>query len=784
MNNSLQKGKDHSIQQSGQNGYPYFQDREGASQSSNNGLDPQMIIALLQRYRWLIAAFLVAGAVAAWGYAQMITPIYESKGTLLISSADAAMNDELSQVITKTTGHGTSSTLENELQILQSKKFSRQVARELIEQDPGGRALFPVLWSETDSGEVFKAGEVVVASRIQKSLNAERVEEETDVVVISYRSSSALEASTIVNLAMNVYVEHSTQQNRQAAASTASFLEKEKERIQRQLEEAEQRLRRHMDNSGIVQINDQATGMVNQRVNTEAELQRVNLELGTIRQTIANYQSRLEKLKPGLSVQFSEAIGPRIQNLQEELARYENEKMQIVAKNPNVLNVSPVPPRLQYVDEQIVRLKNEINDLSQRLFTEDDEFVGLNGEDRAQMISDVQNRLMELQIQESQLASRRVSLQEQKNQIDSNFNSLPEGMIELAKLQRDVRINEELYLNVSRQYADISVWKQSQYGFGRIIDAGERPVVPVYPNTKITVLLGIMLGGALAAGFIAVKEYRDHSIKSVSQLRSNLPSLMFTAVPKFPKVDEKNRKSFTVGVGYIPEEMVLMHDPSSIAAESIRRLKNNIIYQQGIAPPKTIALTSPEKGDGKSTIVANLGIAFAEEGYKTLIVGADFRRPQIHKYFGLPTEDGLSDYLNGNITFQELLMLIQNTDRSALKIIAAGRETQNPETIGNTKGFKQFLNKMEEVYDVILIDTPPFGIISDSIAVLKDAEATLVVVRHHKTNTGMLLRTIEELGRINANVTGVIMNDFDHQKEPTDSGYYQTMYGNYEAYVA
>jgi capsular exopolysaccharide synthesis family protein len=784
MSDSLQRPNNNGIQNGFRN-FEFIPNSFERKEDGNNGLDPKKIIALIMRYKWIIMLFVIAGATGAWFYADSLPPTYESKGTVLINSADASTDKGLSQIIAKTTGYGTNSTLENELQILQSKKFAHQVASKLIQETPGGIKEFPVLWNlNEETGDVFKAEENTVASRIRGNLSFRKLEEKADVIEISFQSSSPEEAVKVVNEAMQIYVENSTQQNRQAASSTADFLEKEKQKIKEKLEDSEEKLRRYMDNTGMVKIDEQASGMVSQRVDTEAELQRVNLDLKTVEQTISNYENQLEKIRPGLTEQFSQAIGPRIRNLQDELAGYENERMQIIAKNPDVLNRETTPPRLKFIDDQVSRLKKEIKDLSAKLFTEDEEFVGMNGEAQAQMVSNIQTRLIELRIQQNQYRARRDALLTQKEQMDADFNTLPKGMMELAKLERDVRINEELYLNLSRQYADMSVWEQSQFGFGRIIDLGERPRIPVSPNKKILLLLGIMLGGVLSAGFIIVREFNDDSVKSVVQLRTHLPSLMFSAIPTFEKVSEKDRKPFVVGHGKIPDEMVLLQDPTSIASESIRRLKNNIIYQWGVVPPKTIAVTSPEKGDGKSTIVANLGVAFAEEGYKTLIVGADFRRPKLQKYFGLNAQDGLFEYMNGELSFQELLMSIQNSELKSLKIITSGdKGSERPELIGNSKVFKQFLKKMEEVFDVILLDTPPFGIISDSTALLKDAEACLVVARHRKTNSSMLLRTIEELGRIQANVTGIVLNDFNHKKEPYSVGYYETMYGNYKAYV-
>lgn len=750
---------------------------------SENDLTPRKLIAILMRYKWLVLFFLIAGGVGAWYYADTIEPVYESKGLLLISSDGDRNSEELSNIISQATGFGTGSTLENELQILQSRTFSEQIVQKLFNDNSVAATELPIMWGTKENGERYRLDEHAVASRIKNKLDFMLPKEEkSDVVEVYFRSTSPRESSLIVNLAMEIYVENSTEQNREAATKTAEFLEKEMKEIKQKLDSSEQRLEAYMDETGIVKVNEQTDGMVQQQADVETELQRARLDLQSVEQTIANYERQLEQIKPGLAEQFADAIGPKIRNSQEDLAEYERERTLIITKNPGVLDRDPLPQRLQYLDKQIERLRTEIDELSSQLFTEDDEYMGMDSEDRAKMVSDLQTQLVQLRTDRNQLVSKIDALEELLNEMNEDINSLPEGITKLAKLQRDVRINEELYVNIRRQFADMSVWKQSQFGYGRVIDSGETPDVPVSPNKKILLLLGVMIGGLLSAGVIFIKEFRDNSVNNVEELRNMyLPSV--TVVPPFNKLSRRKRKSFNIGEGKAPSELVMFHDRSSITSEAIRRLKNNVIYQFGDLPPKTIAVTSPEKGDGKSTVVANLGIAFAEEGFKTLIIGTDFRRPKLGHYLGFNGKKGLSDYLEGRLSFEEL---IRETDQKNLNIITAGQQTDTPEILGSSMLFKQLVKKLEGTYDVIIMDTPPFGIISDSMAILKMVEASLVVAKYRKTHKGMLVRTLEELSRINPNIIGLVLNDFDYRKETSHfygSGYYQSLYTSYESYV-
>ncbi|PWN07828.1 hypothetical protein DDZ15_02115 [Rhodohalobacter mucosus] len=749
--------------------------------SATETLDPKKIINILFRHKWLILLLLLAGASAGWFIAGTITPTYQSSGTILINTGGGA-DEELSNIISQATGVRTGSTLANELQVLQSREFARLVAQDIIEENPGNADEFPVLWNIDEEGVVSRASEAAVTNRIRRGLSALVPEEDSEVVELSFSSSSPQETALVVNTAMNIYVERSTLQNRRAAESTAQFLENEMERVEESLERSEARLREYMDRTGIVMVDEQASGIVNEQVALETELQQLNVEIQTVNQAISNLERQLDRIQPGLSEQFTEAIGPRIRNSQEQLALYESERTLIISRNPGVLNRDPLPDRMIFLDEQIARLKSEIRELSAQLFTEDDEFMGLDSADRAELVSSIQSDLVELRIERNQYESRRDALAERREEIDSRFDSLPDGMIELSRLQRDVRINEELYLNVSRQYADMSVLKQSQFGFGQILDTALVPGSPVSPNKILMAIIGLMMGGVVATGLLLIRDFMDNSVNSMDMVKQ-LPISLLSAVPVLDKVPEKKKKEFKTKQSKIPNELVLMRDKGHVVSESVRRLKNNLIYQYGHVPPKTIAITSAEKGDGKTTVAANLGIAFADEGYKTLVIDTDFRRSNLHSYFGLDNEEGITEYLNGKTP---LVKLFKSTDNSHLKVVTAGKNNPSPESVVNNREFRAFMDKMKELFDVIICDTPPFGIISDSTALLKTVESTIVVTRFRKTNRGVLLKTLEELERIDAQVGGIVLNAFNHKYEAGThygSGYYKSVYSNYEAYI-
>jgi capsular exopolysaccharide synthesis family protein len=783
MSNSLQKN-DNGRHRNGHNHYDHLTTSSITNQNQGGaGLDPKVIVYTMLRYKWLILLFLISGGVGGWYYAESITPIYQSHGTMLINAGGNAGDNELSRIISQTTGEGVNASLANELQVLRSRSFAERVAERFMENVSGEPDEYPLLWRETEEEGFIPAGIDHVTNRIRSNLEFQLVNRESEVVQILFTSSSRRETATVINLAMDVYVETSTLQNRQAAEQTVEFLEQEKEELKMDLENAERQLKEYMDNTGIVRMNDQASGIVNTRNQIIAQIEEVELDLESVELAIEHQERELDRIRPGLQEDFTNAVAPRIRGYQDQLSEYERERYLILSRNPNVREREVTPPRLRFLDEEIENLKAEIAELSKEIFSEENEYMGMESAERTQMITGIQGRLVELRMQKSQMESRMEVLNERLNQADQNYQNLPEDIIQLAQLERDVEMTEQLYLNVSRQYSDMLTWKETQYGFGRIIDQATIPGYPISPNKIMLLVMFVILGGLASVVIIIVKEFFDNSISSVDQMRNHHLPILAT-IPSFKKMAANGENQlFSVGNGSIPKEMVILRDRSNIVSESIRRLKNNIIYQNDDKAPKTIAVTSPEKGDGKSTVVCNLAVAFAEEGYRTLLIDADFRRPKVHTYFGLSNAVGVSNYLNDGLSISEI---INDSDLKNLKIITSGTKNDRPELISSSEPFKQLLKRLEDVFDVIIIDTPPYGIISDSTSLLRRVDMTVLVAKYRKTNQAVFVHTLEELGRINANVSGLVLNDFNPKKETSNlygSSYYDSVYTDYSSYV-
>ena len=170
---------------------------------------------------------------------------------------------------------------------------------------------------------------------------------------------------------------------------------------------------------------------------------------------------------------------------------------------------------------------------------------------------------------------------------------------------------------------------------------------------------------------------------------------------------------------------------------------------------KTIVVTSTGAGEGKSTTCSNLAIALAQSGHKILIIDCDLRRPVQHKLFDLSNEKGLTNFLIANCTLSET---VKQTNIEGLQVITAGVIPPNPSELLNCKRFEQYIEKLKEFYDYIIIDTPPAGIVTDAQNLAGKADGTVLVVDSRHTDKKEAAAAKALLDKVGAHILGVVLN--------------------------
>ncbi|HHV38998.1 MAG TPA: CpsD/CapB family tyrosine-protein kinase [Tepidimicrobium sp.] len=216
-----------------------------------------------------------------------------------------------------------------------------------------------------------------------------------------------------------------------------------------------------------------------------------------------------------------------------------------------------------------------------------------------------------------------------------------------------------------------------------------------------------------------------------------------------------------------------LRNPKSVISEAYRTLRTNIQFSSIDKPIKSIVITSSIPGEGKSTIAINTAITMAQAGKKVLLLGCDLRKPSLHKAFIMSNSRGLTNILAGNESYEDIIYKPKGVE--GLDIIGSGPIPPNPaELLGSIK-MKDFIGDMKQVYDMVILDTPPMGAVTDAAVLSTIVDGTILVCSVGEADIDAARMSKDLLDKVNANILGVVLN-----KVPVDGGgYYGYQYSEY-----
>lgn len=412
----------------------------------------------------------------------------------------------------------------------------------------------------------------------------------------------------------------------------------------------------------------------------------------------------------------------------------ENDNPELAAKIANRIADIYVKRNLYYIsrDELTNLLKNEYLKLETKL----SEFNKIYKEKHPQMIR--------LKQEMEDMASRIESVK--KSRFDSDF---------LSDIAADTK---EEYALEGFKANNISVQ-----------DLAETPVVPVRPkkllNISISVVAGLLGGIMLAFLF----EYLDDTIKRPEDIENITKKPLLGSVPDMKKISG-NMKEY--------ERDILVHNkPKDPVSETYRLIRTNLLFwtAKDGAPLKRIVITSPGPQEGKTITLCNLGITMAHNNRKVLLVDADMRRPRLHNVFKIKNDKGLSNFLAGQESLEDLL---RNTGVDNLFMISGGDMPPNPSELLSGPKFKEFLRITGEKFDVVLFDSPPVAVVTDAIVLAEVVDGVIVVIQSGKTSKRVLPRIYGLFENAGIKIIGTILNKVPIVSTDPYHYYYSRYYGH------
>ena len=249
------------------------------------------------------------------------------------------------------------------------------------------------------------------------------------------------------------------------------------------------------------------------------------------------------------------------------------------------------------------------------------------------------------------------------------------------------------------------------------------------------------------------------------------------------KTDSSSKKTKKISKKYVLHgdnySYITPKSPFDIT-EAYKTLRTNLIFSTGDTGCKKYVVTSSLPGEGKTTNAVNIAVSFAQTGKKVLLIDADLRKPRIHKYFRPEDKTGLSNVLSG-VFDGEKREVIYKTEVDNLDVIFAGHIPPNPIELLSSDNMRTFMESVEEIYDFIVIDTPPINVVSDALVLSKYVTGYILVLRSNVTVYQSLESAIAKFELANVKPIGVVLNDYASDRKEYSSRYKYRRY-HYQYY--
>lgn len=319
-------------------------------------------------------------------------------------------------------------------------------------------------------------------------------------------------------------------------------------------------------------------------------------------------------------------------------------------------------------------------------------------------------------------------------EVESDVRELPANQQGLLKIERRFDISQQTYDLFLAKRNEAKLIKASNVSDIVIIDeAKDVGGGKIGPNNKLNYVMAIIFGLGLPLIYIFFIVLLDNKINTPEDIER------LTQIPLIGVVGKSKRG-----------DKAILEQPSSLISESFRNIRTSLQFvfrNKNIEGSKTILVTSSVSGEGKTFTAINMASVLALSGKKTVLLGLDLRRPKIHKTFDVDKEKGISNFISGNLPYSEL---IQSSSYTNLDIITSGTIPPNPSELLIGEQMDNFMQKLKEDYDFIILDTPPIGLVSDALNIINYADATIYLIRQHYTKKGMLglINTKIEKGEI------------------------------------
>jgi len=557
-----------------------------------------------------------------------------------------------------------------------------------------------------------------------RNVNVKLDDRGSSIITLGMQGTNKARMVEYLNATVNMLIKRQLDSKNQFATNTINFIDSTLVAMESQLKQTGDELKSFRKGKNIYDVEgDGATKYSDKILNFDVEKDAINRKL-------AYYNSLKSYLKN--SVDYSKLPAPSVAGIED----------------PNiVVNVSKLIALSTQRSEMAYAVKSE------KIFRDFDN-----------QMEAIKNVLLEnIVTAKSSLEYDLAMVQSKVNQAESKIKSLPDDQQELIKIKRKYDLNDNIYSTFLQKRSEADIVKAANLSDIHFIDpAKDIGGGLIGPKTGVNYILALFLGLLIPLLIIVVLYFINNTIQNPDDI---------TKLTSIPVIG-------IVGVNTDHNNLAVFEKPKSALSESFRAIRSSLQFlykKNNVAGAKTLMITSSVSGEGKTFCSINIATVFALSGKKTVIVGMDLRKPKLFDEFNLSNSAGVVNYL---IKDKKLEEIVNHTSVPFLDVIFSGPIPPNPSELILSDGMKDLMDELKANYDYIILDTPPVGLVADSLELTQYCDVNLYIVRQNFTKKGMITLLNNRISREELQNTSIILNGFEN-KAKYGGGYgYGYGYGN------
>jgi len=548
---------------------------------------------------------------------------------------------------------------------------------------------------------------------ISRNLQITQINKNAPLIKVAYQDAIPQRANEYVNALIESFISQSVAEKSKKNDRIINFIKNQLHDMKIKLDNSEKKLEEYRIKNQAIDPSLQAQTYIKELSNIEIELSKNRLKEKLLDNLLpyAKSGSDLDAIAPSLMELNDQPTLELITRLQDAQIKEEGLKAEYSGKHPGLIAVR----------KQIQQIKEKIT--------------------------------LSIKNLKANMTHRNQNLEKLKKSYEAHLKSLPTQERTLINLKRDYEVSSETYRYLLKKKSENEMIKVAILSDYRIIDSAYNDGRPVSPKRLPILIVSLIIGLIIGASQAFFRNFINDKIQTKEDIENLTTLPIYGVLPalKYKQID-----------------LEVFKNPKSPFTESYRSLRTNLQFAKKEGQSNVVLVTSSIAGEGKSTTVANLGAIFQIAGYKSIVLNLDLRKPTLHHYFNVENHAGMSTYLSGKNSIEEI---IQSTTYENLDIIASGPIPPNPSELILTERLDQLLHDLKEVYDYIFIDSAPLGLVTDTMHLMQYTDINLIVFRENYAKKSFVTDLNHLVKQHNLTHIGIVINSVESSSSSYGYGY-------------